>query len=190
MTDPLPHVWWIASRASGIVALALVTMSVGIGLTMSAKLMRKRRLGPMLMAVHEQTALAGLIAIGVHGVTLLGDSYLHPNVAEIVVPFAMGYRTLFTGLGLIAGWLAAFLGLSFYFRRRIGAALWRRMHRATVVAYVLAVIHTIGSGTDAPTLWLRWFIALTAVPIAMLFARRLTGPRAAPRRAPEPRAYP
>jgi sulfoxide reductase heme-binding subunit YedZ len=189
MNDPLTHVWWLASRASGVVALVLVTISVGIGLTMSAKLMRKRGLGPKLTAIHEQTALAGLIAIGVHAVTLLGDPWLHPGVAGISVPFVMGYRTLFTGLGIIAGWMAALLGLSFYFRRHIGAALWRKAHRATVVVYVLGLIHTIGAGTDASTGWLRWFMALTAIPMAALFARRVLGrkPAPAPRVARTPR---
>jgi sulfoxide reductase heme-binding subunit YedZ len=189
MNDPLTHVWWLASRASGVVALVLVTISVGIGLTMSAKLMRKRGLGPKLTAIHEQTALAGLIAIGVHAVTLLGDPWLHPGVAGISVPFVMGYRTLFTGLGIIAGWMAALLGLSFYFRRHIGAALWRKAHRATVVVYVLGLIHTIGAGTDASTGWLRWFMALTAIPMAALFVRRVIGrkPAPAPRVARTPR---
>jgi sulfoxide reductase heme-binding subunit YedZ len=101
----------------------------------------------------------------------------------------MGYRTLFTGLGIIAGWMAALLGLSFYFRRHIGAALWRKAHRATVVVYVLGLIHTIGAGTDASTGWLRWFMALTAIPMAALFARRVLGrkPAPAPRVARTPR---
>jgi sulfoxide reductase heme-binding subunit YedZ len=183
MRDPLPHVWWLASRASGIVALVLITVSVAIGLTMSGKLMRKRGLGPKLMAVHEQSALAGLIAIGVHGVTLLGDSFLHPSVADISVPFLMDYKTLFTGLGILGGWLAAFLGLTFYFRRRIGPALWRRMHRATVLVYLLGLLHTIGAGTDASTPWLHWFIALTAIPMAALFVRRVAGRSTAPKPA-------
>jgi sulfoxide reductase heme-binding subunit YedZ len=180
--DPLPHVWWLASRASGVVALVLVTVSVGIGLTMSAKLMRMRMrgVGPKLMAIHEQTALAGLIAIGVHGVTLLGDPWLRPGAAGISIPFVMDYRTLFTGLGIVAGWLALLLGMSFYFRRRIGAALWRRMHKATVVVYMLALVHTIGAGTDAATPWLSWFMIATAVPIAALFVRRVAGPQRAP----------
>jgi sulfoxide reductase heme-binding subunit YedZ len=180
MNDPLTHVWWIASRASGIVALLLVTISVGIGLTMSAKLLRKRGLGPKLTAIHEQTALAGLIAIGVHAVTLLGDPWLHPSLAGISVPFVMGYRTFFTGLGIIGAWLAALLGLSFYFRRSIGAALWRKAHRATVVVYVLGLVHAIGAGTDASTAWLRWFMALTAIPIAGLFLRRVLGRKPTP----------
>jgi sulfoxide reductase heme-binding subunit YedZ len=184
--DPVPHIWWLMSRASGIVALVLVTISVGIGLTLAGKLMRRRGLGPKLTAIHEQTALAGLIAIGVHGVTLLGDPWLHANLRGIAVPFALGYRTFFTGLGILAGWLAALLGLSFYVRRTIGPRLWRRMHRLTVVVYLLALVHTIGAGTDASMPWLRWFMALTAIPIAALFLRRVFGGKtvATPARRP------
>jgi sulfoxide reductase heme-binding subunit YedZ len=186
-TNVLPHVWWLASRASGVVALVLVTISVGIGLTMSGKLIRKRGIGPQLTALHEQTALAGLIAIAVHGLTLLGDPWLHPSVAGISVPFVIGYRTVFTGLGIIGGWLAALLGLSYYVRRHIGAALWRKAHRATVAVYVLGLVHTIGAGTDANTEWLGWFMALTAIPMTMLFLRRALGRKPAPRVARTPR---
>jgi sulfoxide reductase heme-binding subunit YedZ len=180
MNDPVTHLWWLASRASGVVALVLVTISVAIGLTMSGKLLRKRGLGPKLAAIHEQTALAGLIAIGVHAITLLGDPWLHASLTGISVPFTMGYRTFFTGLGIVGGWLAALLGLSFYVRRWIGAALWRKAHRATVVVYVLGLVHAIGAGTDASSPWLRWFMALTAVPIGGLFLRRVLGRKPAP----------
>ena len=50
---------------------------------------------------------------------------MHPTLAQIAVPFTIGYRPLCTGLGIIAGWLAVFLGLSFYARRWIGAKRWR-----------------------------------------------------------------
>ena len=119
------HGWWLAGRASGVVALALVTLSVGIGLTMSARLMRRPGLARRLTAVHEQAALAGLVAIAVHGLTLLGDPWLHPGLSGITVPFAAAYRPFWTGLGIIGGWLAAVLGLSFYVRRWIGPRLWR-----------------------------------------------------------------
>jgi sulfoxide reductase heme-binding subunit YedZ len=186
MTDPINHIWWLASRASGVVALILVTISVGLGLTMSGKVLRKRGMGPKLLAIHEQTALAGLVAITVHAVTLLGDPWLHPSLSGISVPFAMTYRTFFTGLGVIGAWLAALLGLTYYVRRKIGPALWRKAHRATMVVYVLGLIHTIGAGTDAATPWLSWFMALTAIPIGALFLKRVLGSRttAAPRRVP------
>jgi methionine sulfoxide reductase heme-binding subunit len=168
VTDPARHIWWLASRASGIVALALVAASVTLGLAMATKLMR----GCDPAAFHEHLSLAGLMAISAHGLTLLGDPWLHPGPAGIAVPFWLSYRTTFTGLGIIGGYLAAALGLSFYIRRRLPRGLWRKMHRLTVVVYVLALIHTLGAGTDATTPWLRTFMLATAMPIALLLAAR------------------
>jgi sulfoxide reductase heme-binding subunit YedZ len=123
------------------------------------------------------------VAIAVHGITLLGDPWLHPGVKGILVPFSMGYKPFFTGLGIIGGYLAALLGLTFYARRRIGAKLWRKMHRATVVVWALGVAHAAGAGTDAGSAWLREFMVITGVPIVVLFmVRVLRKPkRAAPR---------
>lgn len=171
-TDPLNYVWWLASRASGVVALLLVTASVGIGLTMASKIVRRRGAGPALVRVHEQTALAGLIAIAVHGITLLGDRWLNPGVGGLLVPFTMSYRPAFTGLGIVAGYLAALLGLSFYARRRIGTKLWRKLHRATVLVWILGVVHTLGAGTDASSPWLQVVMLATGAPIVALFALR------------------
>lgn len=183
--DPANYIWWLASRASGIVALVLITASVGLGLTMASKLVRKRGVRPLLASVHEQTALAGLIAIAVHGITLLGDAWLKPGLHGVLVPFTMGYRPIFTGLGTVAGYLAVALGLSFYARRRIGAKLWRKVHRATVVVYALALVHTLGAGTDASSSWLRAFMVATGVPILALFVARVRPAKARLRPARE-----
>jgi sulfoxide reductase heme-binding subunit YedZ len=172
------HGWWLASRASGLVALVLVTVSVGLGLAMAGKVMRRPGLSKKLMAIHEQTALAGLVAIAVHGITLLGDPWLHPGVTGIAVPFTMGFKTAFTGLGIIGGYLAALLGLSYYVRRRVGAKLWRKAHRATVVVWVLGLAHALGAGTDATAVWFRWWVILTTPVIGGLFVYRVLSGRA------------
>ena len=97
----------------------------------------------------------------------------------------MDYRPAFTGLGIVGGYLAAALGLSFYARRRIGAKLWRKLHRATILVYVLAVVHTLGAGTDAGEPWLRWAMALTGAPILYLLVVRML-PAPARRQRPRP----
>ena len=188
MTGPNPYnyIWWLTSRASGVVALGLVTASVGIGLLMASKLLRRPGLNRTLAKLHEHLALTGLVAIAVHGITLLGDSWLNPGVAGVTVPFAMAYRPLFTGLGIVAGYMAALLGLSFYARRRIGTRLWRKLHRATSAVYVLGVVHALGAGTDASTVWLRAFLLVTGVPILFLLLVRIL-PR---RRRSAQRAHP
>jgi sulfoxide reductase heme-binding subunit YedZ len=170
--------WWLASRASGLVALALITLSVGVGLAMAGRAFQRPGLAKTLAALHEHAALAGLIAIAVHGITLLGDAWLHPGPVGIAVPFAMDYKPVFTGLGIVGGYLGAALGLSFYARRRIGARLWRKLHRATIVVYALAVVHTLGAGTDSAEPWLRIAMALTGAPIVyLLVVRMLPAPR-------------
>jgi sulfoxide reductase heme-binding subunit YedZ len=176
------HGWWIASRASGLLALVLVTISVGLGLTMAGKVMRRPGLSRKLMAIHEHTAVAGNVALTVHGISLLGDPWLNPGPAGIAVPFTMGFRPLWTGLGILGGYLAALLGLSYYFRRRIGAKLWRKAHRATVVVYALGLAHALGSGSDASAPWFRWWALLTTPPIAGLFVYRLLARKAQTRR--------
>jgi sulfoxide reductase heme-binding subunit YedZ len=169
------HGWWLASRASGLVALVLVTISVAIGLMMAGRVMRRPGMAPKLLAVHEQTALAGLIAIAVHGITLLGDPWLNPGVAGVTVPFALGYSTFFTGLGVIAGYLAMLLGLSFYARKRVGPRLWRKAHRATVLVYLLGLVHALGAGSDSSAAWFRWWVIVTTPVVAGLFAVRVLG---------------
>lgn len=177
------HLWWLASRASGAVALGLITISVAIGLLMAGKIMRKPGRARVLVAIHEQTALAGLVAIAIHGITLLGDAFLHPGIAGITVPGSIGYRPLWTGLGIVAAYLAAALGLSFYVRRRIGTRLWRKAHRTTIVVYALSVVHTLGAGTDAASPWLRGWLVLTAPVITGLLLVRVTTPWRQRRRA-------
>jgi methionine sulfoxide reductase heme-binding subunit len=189
--DPLDHAWWIASRASGVVALLLVSVSVLIGLAMATKVLGRPKLNRTLAGVHEHTALGGLIAICVHGLTLLGDPWLNPGVGGLVVPFTMDYRAAFTGLGIVAGYLAALLGLSFYLRRRIGVRLWRRAHRFTLLVYVMGVVHTLGAGTDATSVWMRATLIATGVPIVLLTALRFRPARPrVPARAGTPATAP
>jgi sulfoxide reductase heme-binding subunit YedZ len=174
--DPMDYGWWLASRASGLVALALITLSVGVGLAMAGKAFRRPGLPRKLMALHEHAALGGLIAIAVHGLTLLGDRWLDPGPAGIAVPFVMEYRPVYTGLGIVAGYLAAALGLSFYARKRIGAELWRKLHKATIAVYVLALIHTLGAGSDVA--WVRPAMLITGAPVLYLLVLRMLPQRA------------
>jgi sulfoxide reductase heme-binding subunit YedZ len=181
--NPVDHTWWLMSRSAGVVALLLVSISVLIGLTLAAGLGGPPARRRALVAFHEQTALGSLIAIALHGATLLGDSFLKPGLAGILVPLAIDYKPLFVATGIVGGYLAALLGLSFYARRRIGGKRWRKLHRATPAVYVLGLIHTLGAGTDAGSTWLRAFMLSTAFAATGLLAARL---RKKPPRRPVP----
>jgi sulfoxide reductase heme-binding subunit YedZ len=167
------HEFWLISRSSGVVALVLIAISVLIGLTLAAGLGGPPTRRRALVTFHEQTALAGLIAIAVHGVALLGDGFLEPGITGITIPFVLDYRPVYTGLGILGGYLAEFLVLSFYARMRLGGKRWRSVLRATPLVYVLGLIHTLGSGTDAQSSWLQAFMLATTVPAAGLLLARI-----------------
>lgn len=171
-----PHIFWITSRAAGTAALLLSSAAVCMGLLMGGRYARRR--GYDLRVTHEALSLATMIAIAVHGVSLLGDHFLHPTLLDITVPFAGGYKTFWTSAGIVAGWSLIVLGLSYYVRDKIGTQRWRKMHRFTALAWILGLMHTLGEGTDTGT---RWFLVLMAIavlpPLFLLGVRTLAGPR-------------
>ena len=160
-------------RASGLVALALITLSVGVGLAMAGKAFRKPGLPRKLMALHEHAALGGLIAIAVHGITLLGDRWLHPGPAGIAVPFVMDYRARLHRARDRRRLPRRRARPQLLRPQRIGAKLWRKLHRATIAVYVLAVVHTLGAGSDVPTPWVRPAMLITGAPILYLLTLRM-----------------
>jgi sulfoxide reductase heme-binding subunit YedZ len=171
--DPTTYAWWLTSRAAGLTALALATAAVTAGLMLGGRMSRRPGLARALRTVHEHCALAALVAIAVHGLTLLGDPWLRARPADLVVPFALDYRPAWTAAGVVAALLAAALGLSFYVRDRLGPKRWRAAHRATILVWALAVAHALGAGSDAGTPWMRAGLAALAAPVIGLLTARL-----------------
>ena len=172
------HLFWITSRAAGTLALLFSSVAVGVGLTMGGKLLKGR--GPDLRVTHEALSLATIVAIVVHAVALLGDSFLHPSVADITIPFVSSYMTAWTTIGIVGGWMMIILGLSYYARARIGQQRWRTLHRFTALAWILGVAHSLGEGTDAGEAWFLIATGIVVLPAAALLVARMSGRRAAP----------
>jgi sulfoxide reductase heme-binding subunit YedZ len=174
-TSVSTHLFWIISRGAGTTALILSSVAVCFGLAMAGKLVpgstADRR------SYHEVLSLSVMVAIAVHGLTLLGDSFLHPSLLDVTVPFALGYQRLATTLGILAGWGLIALGLSFYARDRIGRSRWKMIHRFTLLAWFGGLVHTLVEGTDAGQLWFIALVAITSAPVFVLLAMRVSGRR-------------
>ena len=168
-----PHLFWITSRAAGGAALLLSSAGVAVGLMMSSR--RPSANKRDLRAVHEAMSLTTLAMVALHGLALLGDSYLNPGVAGIAIPFIGFYRPLWTGLGIVAGYGLAALGLTYYLRDRIGAARWRRLHRLSAIFWFAAIAHTIGAGSDAAQWWFLGAGAALVIPTGALLVLRWLG---------------
>jgi len=179
------HLFWITSRAAGTLALLFSSVAVGVGLSMGGKLIKGR--GTDLRTLHEALSMATIVAIVVHALALLGDTFMHPSLADITIPFVSSYKTLWMTMGIVGGWMMIILGLSFYARGRIGQQRWRKLHRFTALAWVLGLAHSLGEGTDAGKLWFLVATGIVVIPAAALLVVRMS-PRRPARRPVAPRA--
>jgi methionine sulfoxide reductase heme-binding subunit len=177
----LPIAWYVA-RAAGLVAFALLTLSVWLGLAMSTRLLGARR-QKALLGLHRTFAWSGLSMIALHGTALLFDPTLHFGLAALLVPIASAWRAGAVAAGVVAAWLSLALAASFRARRWIGQKGWRRLHYASFVAFVLSLGHALSAGTDMRGLHGPVVAMIAAGPVLWLSFYRVLVPRSASRPA-------
>lgn len=106
--------------------------------------------------------------------SLLADPVLHASALDLLIPFAAPYRPFATALGQLAAYGMLGLGATFYIRRRIGSARWKRAYRYLPVFWLLAVAHALLVGTDATRPWALLALALPVAAAGVLLITRLT----------------
>lgn len=166
---------WLLARAAGLVAFAVLTLSVWLGLSMSTRIVPPRYRA-RLLGWHRTLAWTGLSLVGLHAGALLADPTLHFAPAAVLVPFASAWRPAAVAAGVMAGWLSLALAASFRLRRFIGQRGWRRLHYASFAAFVLALCHALASGTDLAGLGGPIVAAVAGGPVLFLVLVRILAP--------------
>ncbi len=164
---------WITTRAAGVVALVASTASVALGLALAGRGGARRRRGVLgdVRVLHQTLGIATLVALAVHVGTLLLDPWLTPSLVDLLVPFSLDYRPVWSGLGVIAGYGLVVLGLSGFLRGRAGTR-WAAIHRFAGLTWVLSIAHTLGAGPHAGALWLQAQTAACVAPVLGLLVLR------------------
>jgi len=173
------NVTWYVARASGMVAFALLTTTVVLGLVMSGRARLRRWPRFALEDVHRFASLLTWSFVGVHALALLADSYLPFSIPDLLVPGIAPYRPLATSLGIVAAELLAALALANLLRARISYRLWRRTHYLNFAVWLLALAHGVTSGSDSDTAWALALYVLAASLVAGLTAWRVLSTRSA-----------
>lgn len=182
--DPLTYTWWLVARATGITALIAVSVAVGTGLFVATRgEPRKPGAARVGFDLHRQLAVIALVATMGHVAALVADPWLHAGLIDVLVPGTIAYRPVWVAAGIVAAYLSFTLGASYRLRARIGKRRWRTLHRLNMAAYALIVVHVLGAGSDAGTLWLRGILLATFLPALFNLVLRLSNPKPAPRPA-------
>lgn len=173
----LGHVPWALNRASGLVAFALLSLSVITGLLISTKSSDGFMSRPFVFEMHQFLSVLSVVLIGVHMASLLFDEYLGFTALELVVPFLSPYQPVAMGVGVVGAWLCAITLASFWMRAQIGQKAWRMLHYATFAGYGASLWHGIAAGTDTRMAVVYWMYIGSLAVVAGLTTMRISGYR-------------
>ena len=170
---------WYVARAGGILAYALLTASVVLGLLLSGRARLPRWPRFALEDVHRFVGLLAGSFIVLHVGALLFDSYLPFSLANLVIPGTAPYRPLSVALGVVAAELLVALAVTNHYRKALSYRFWRRAHYLNFAVWLLALVHGIAAGTDRGTAWALALYIGSASVVTGLTASRFMGPAVA-----------
>lgn len=152
--------FWALGRATGVVALALTTLALLLGVVNRSgrPLLGLPRFSVAL--VHRNVALLSAIFIVIHMLSLLGDSYAQLTLVDLVVPFLGAADPVWLGLGTASVDLLLAVVITALLRTRIGFRAFRAVHWLTYLLWPVAFLHSVGMGSDAGA---AWFLAVTVI---------------------------
>ncbi len=170
-----PNPLWFANRGTAAVTLLLLTCSVVLGIGTSMRWQSgfwPRYFNPEL---HRNVSLMAVCFLAVHIATAVLDPFAKLGLSDAVVPFVSAYRPFWLGLGVVAAELTVLLILTSALQPLLGYPIWRGIHWASYLAWPIAVLHGLGTGTDARTPWLLLLTATCVVAVWLaLVGWRLT----------------
>jgi hypothetical protein len=140
---------WYLTRATGLVALLLLTVTVVIGIVCTIGWASERWPRFLSQSVHRNVSLLALLFVAVHVLTSVADGFVPISLLDGIVPFRTPYRTIWVGLGACAFDLMLAVAITSGLRRRIGVRLWRAVHWLAYACWPIALFHALGSGSDA-----------------------------------------
>jgi DMSO/TMAO reductase YedYZ heme-binding membrane subunit len=140
---------WYVTRASGVVAYALLAGATLWGLALSTKVHGKRPPRPWMLDVHRMMGALALTLTVMHVLSILLDGFVEYGAVDVLVPFAVGWKPLAVAAGIVAMYLLLAVEVTSLLRKQISNRTWRRVHYLSFVVFVLSSAHFVTAGTDA-----------------------------------------
>lgn len=163
--------YWLAARATGIVALTLLALQVAFGLVLSHPHNKTTwKLSKRVFPWHDHLWVFVMAFLVVHVLSLVADPKSGVDVLGAVVPGLSRYRNAAVALGTLA--LYAFLVTAVTARQTklLPPGRWLTLHRLAAGILVLSWVHGMLAGTDSAALR-PWYVVI-AVLITLAGAYR------------------
>jgi sulfoxide reductase heme-binding subunit YedZ len=139
---------WYASRATGVVALLLLTvvMLLGILVTRQGRLPGLPRFA--VSGLHRNLSLLATAFVALHVLTAVLDGYVDIPLTAAVVPLTSPYERIWLSLGAISLDLTVALIITSLLRRHLSRGAWRAVHLLSYLSWPVAWVHSFFSSGD------------------------------------------
>jgi methionine sulfoxide reductase heme-binding subunit len=146
---------WYLTRGTGVVALLLLTAGTVLGVVGSTGWRSERWPRFVVNGLHRYLTMLAMLFIVIHVVTTVWDGFAPIGLLDAVVPFRSPYRPFWLGLGAVAFDLLLAIVVTSILRNRIGYRAWHAVHWFAYLSWPVAIMHALGTGSDARTSWLQ-----------------------------------
>ena len=92
---------WYATRASGLMAMVLLTLTMVLGITTTTRARARHWPGFAQQELHRRLSMIAVVFLGIHVLTSVLDTYVNISWAAVVIPFTSSYGRLWVGVGAI-----------------------------------------------------------------------------------------
>src|SRR5260370_5801529 len=123
---------------------------------------------------HRNRGLQTLIFLAIHVVTAVVDPFTALGWEAAIVPFSSPYRRFWLGLGVVAIYLLLAIVFTSLLRPLFGSRVWRMAHLLAYAMWPVALIHSIGTGTDPRFAWMLAIEAVCAGSVVAAVTWRMT----------------
>lgn len=169
--------FWYATRASGIMALVLLTATMVLGLVTTNRVKARNWPGFVQQELHRRISIIAVVFLAIHVLTSVLDTFVSISWLSIVIPFTSSYGRFWVGVGAISLDLMLAVFVSSLVRQRIKPGTWRALHWLAYASWPVALAHTFGMGTDAGEAWVIAVGVLCVAAVAAGLVWRLTRPQ-------------
>src|SRR5579864_5655067 len=168
-----PSWFWYATRGLGTALLIVLTCTVVLGIVTSTRWIGQATPGFVAADLHRNLSLLALLLLAAHIVTTVLDPFAHISVRDVIIPVGAQYRPIWLGLGVVAMEIMVAVAATSLLRDRIGPRLWRLVHWAAYASWPLALIHGLGTGSDARSPWLIGVVVSCVAAVLLALVQRI-----------------
>jgi predicted ferric reductase len=142
-----PAIWWYVTRASAIIAWALMVISVMWGILLSTRVMKPKDSPGWLLDLHRWMSGLSVVFVGLHMFSLYVDSFAHFTIPDLFVPFHSQYVKVASlgpwpiALGVLCFYIMIAVQGTSLMMKKLPRKYWKAIHYSSYALVLVVSFH-------------------------------------------------